>query len=134
MASKVYFDPGHVASFSTLDKLSKGLKDEKRSDVKSWLEEQDAYTLHRPVRKRFPRNPYTVSNVMNVWECDLLDMQAHSKVNDNFRYLLTVIDVFSKFIHVESTKSKDGPSGHLRFSIVIQRPKIFSKTSSLGAN
>jgi hypothetical protein len=76
MASNVYFDPGHVAGISTLDKLRRAVKHAKRSDVKSWLEEQDAYTLHRPVRKRFPRNPYSVSNVMDVWECDLLDMQA----------------------------------------------------------
>jgi hypothetical protein len=83
MASKLYFDPGHVAGFSTLDKVTRAVKDGKRSDIKSWLEAQDAYTLHRPVRKRFPRNPYTVNNVMDVWECDLLDMQAHSKVNEN---------------------------------------------------
>ena len=38
--------------------------------------------MHRPVRKRFPRNPYTVTNVMDVWECDLMDMQSLSTYND----------------------------------------------------
>jgi hypothetical protein len=94
MTSKVYYDPGHVASFCTLDKLSKAVKNEKRTALKSWLEEQDAFTLHRLVRKRFHRNPYIVTNVMDVWECDLLDMHANSKINDNYRYLLTKIDVF----------------------------------------
>ena len=41
--------------------------------IKAWLEKQDAYTLHRRVRKRFARNPFTVTNVRDVLECDLLD-------------------------------------------------------------
>ena len=68
--------------------------------TKAWLEEQDAYTLHKPVRKRFAHNPYTVTNVMDVWECDLLDVQSYAKYNDNFRYILSVIDVFSKFLYL----------------------------------
>jgi len=48
-----------------------------------WLDKQDAYTLHRPNRKRFARNPYMVNNVMDVWECDLLDVRALGKCTDN---------------------------------------------------
>jgi hypothetical protein len=43
--------------------------------------------LHRPVRKRFPRNPYTVTNVMGVWEYELMDMQSLSKYNGKYKYL-----------------------------------------------
>ena len=63
-----------------------------------WLEAQDVYTLHRPVRKRFPRNPYTLNNIMDIWECDLVDVQGLSKHNDGIKYLLSVIDVFSKYL------------------------------------
>ena len=56
--------------------------------IKAWLEEQDAYSLHRPVRKRSARNPYTLTNVRDVWECDLFDVPAFAKYNDNFRYIL----------------------------------------------
>jgi len=45
-----------------------------RADIKKWLEKQDAYTLHRPVRKRFHRNRYNVANIDDVWECDLVDV------------------------------------------------------------
>ena len=38
-----------------------------------WLDQQEAYTLHKSLRKRFVHNPYTVSKLMDVWECDLLD-------------------------------------------------------------
>jgi len=47
--------------------------------MRAWLEKQDAYILHRPVKKRFARNPYLVNNVMDVWEYDLVDVRALGK-------------------------------------------------------
>jgi hypothetical protein len=123
MASKVFYDPARDAGFSTLDKRTKAVKPETRCAIKSWLEEQDIFTLHRPVRKRFPRTPYTENNFMDVWECDLLDMQAHSKVNDNYKYLLTAIDVFSKFLHVVPLKAKTDPADTYAFQSIFKNPK-----------
>ena len=45
---------------------------------------------------------------MDVWEADLLDVQNVSEFNDNYKYLLTVIDFFSKLLHVVPLKSKTG--------------------------
>jgi len=47
---------------------------------------------------------------MDVWECDLLDVQAYAKYNDNYRYILSVIDVFSKYLHLIPIRTKSGPS------------------------
>jgi len=55
---------------------------------------QDEYTLHRHLRRKFPRNPYTVNSLFDVWESDLIDVQAFGKFKDNYKFLLTVIDVF----------------------------------------
>jgi len=65
----VYYDPGHEAAFGTLEnrkRVAKNTGVAKPGQVKPWLEQQDAYTLHLPVRKRFPRNPYSVDNIMDV--------------------------------------------------------------------
>ena len=67
---KVYYDPKHAAGFGSAEKLVKARKHKKR-DVEKWLAGQKTYTLHKPVRKRFPRNPYTVTNFDDVWEMDL---------------------------------------------------------------
>ena len=37
-------------------------------------------------------------------------MQGFSKYKDGIKYLLSVIDVFSKYLHVVPLKSKTGPS------------------------
>jgi hypothetical protein len=47
---------------------------------------------------------------MDVWECDLVDVQALAKYNDNDKYLLSVKDVFSKFLYIVPLKSKTGPA------------------------
>ena len=96
-------------------------REERRwGELREWLEAQDAYTLHRPVRKRFPRNPYTVNNIMVVWECDLVDGQGLSKYNDGIKYLLTVIGAFSKFLLIVPLKSKTGPSVKAAFQSVLK--------------
>ena len=88
------------SGFSNLKQLQAAARRSKigktAGELRVWLEAQNAYTLHRPVRKRFPRNPYSVNNIMDVWEYDLVDVQWLSKYNDRFKYLLSVINVFSK--------------------------------------
>ena len=60
---------------------------------------------------------------MDVWECDLIDVQALSKFNDNHKYLLTAIDVFSKFLNVVPLKSKMGPAVTSAFQSILKDPK-----------
>jgi len=47
---------------------------------------------------------------MDVWECDLLDVEAYGKYNDNYKYILSVIDILSKFLFLVTVKTKSGPS------------------------
>ena len=100
MIRKLYFDPSKPSGFSTQQKLQNAVTRRSTSkqkqktarataaDIKAWLLKQDAYTLHRPVRKRFPGNPYTLNNINDVWESDLVDVQGLGKYNDGVKYLL----------------------------------------------
>ena len=60
------------------------MEGKRKSDdvIRACLQKRVAYTFHRPVRKRFARTTYTVNNVIDVGECDLLDVQAYAKYND----------------------------------------------------
>ena len=44
----------------------------------------------------------------NMWGADLADMQLTSKFNKAFRFLLCVIDIFSKYAWVVPLKDKKG--------------------------
>jgi hypothetical protein len=89
--------------------LVKGGKTKKR-DVEESLSGQNRYTLHKPVRKRFSRNPYTVTNIDDVWEMDLADLSSLSKYNNKHKYLLNVIDVFSRYAWSVPRKDKTASS------------------------
>jgi hypothetical protein len=60
---------------------------------------------------------------MEVWESDLLDVQDISKFNNNYKYLLTVIDIFLKFLHVVPLKSKTGQTVTSAFEIIFTDKK-----------
>ena len=42
----------------------------------------------------------------NIWSADLADIQLISKINKGFRFLLCVIDIFSKYAWVVPLKDK----------------------------
>ena len=44
----------------------------------------------------------------NIWDADLGDMQLISKFNKGFRFLLCVIDIYSKYGWVIPLKDKKG--------------------------
>ena len=89
--------------------MVKAGKNNKRG-VKEWLAGQNIYNLHKPVRKRFPRNSYTVTNIDDIWEMVIADLSSLSKYNDKFKYLLNVIDIFSRYAWSIPLKDKTATS------------------------
>ena len=51
-----------------------------------------------------------VSGIDEIWAADLVDMQAFAKDNDGVKFLLTVLDVFSKYGWIVPLKDKTGKS------------------------
>ena len=80
------------------------------SQVKTWLQSKDTYTLHKPVRYNFPRNRVIVTGIDDQWQADLVDVSSLARFNKGYRFLLTCIDVFSKFASVVPLKNKTGES------------------------
>lgn len=72
------------------------------------LERELAFTLHRPIRRRFATLPVLVFEKDEQWVADLVEMQTTAKWNEGTRYLLTVVDVLSKFAWVRPLKKKTG--------------------------
>ena len=57
-----------------------------------------AEELYKPVTRKFQRRRVNVNSIDEIWAADLIDMQVFSKDNNEIKYLLTVIDIFSKFV------------------------------------
>ena len=115
----VYFDPGQPGSYGGVRGLQKALtkrvnsdensntKSNKRSEKKKpptiselarWLQTENAYTLHKQVKRTFRRRKVVVGGICQQFEMDLVDIR--SLKNRPYNYLLTCVDVFSKFAWV----------------------------------
>ena len=64
--------------------------------------------LHKPVKKKFPRRRVIAKSIDEIWGADLVEMQQFSKWNKGYKYLLMVIDIFSKFGWIIPLKNKTG--------------------------
>ena len=121
---KLYYDPSHYAGYSARDNLARAAKPKfTRNEVVEWLKSQDAYTLHRPVRRKFPRLHYNVTNIDDLWEADLIELRNLKNYNDGYSYLLTIIDVLSKFVWVEPLRDKTSAGVVRAFERVLSRNK-----------
>ena len=64
--------------------------------------------LRKPKRKNFPRRKIIVNHIDEIFAADLVEMQKFAKLNKGYRYLLTCIDIFSKYSWVIPLKDKKG--------------------------
>ena len=62
--------------------------------------------LHKPIIKIFKKRRAYSSFIDNIWGADLADIQIISKLNKGTRFLLFVIDIFSKYAWVVHLKDK----------------------------
>ena len=120
-ARSLYYTPSLPSAFGSVAKLRDAVTSQARRSVYGWLLKQDAFTKHRPTHRRFPRNPYTATNILDVWECDLMDMRSLSKYNDRYKCLLSVIDVFSKFLHIVQLRAKTGAAVSSGFRSILAK-------------
>ena len=100
-----YFNPESSGSFGGVERLRR-VTGANRAEVKNFLQTQDTYTLHKPVRKKFQRRRVIAGGLNHQHQIDLVDVQNFKKDNDNISYLLTGIDVFSKYAYVVPLKNK----------------------------
>ena len=64
--------------------------------------------LHRPVTRKFKKRRVYTGGVDKIWAADIVDMKAFAKYNKGVKYLLTVLDVFSKYGWIAPLKTKTG--------------------------
>ena len=78
-----------------------------KSAIKSVPQNQElADELHKPIIRKFKKRKVYSAFEDNIWAADLADMQLISKFSKGFRFLLCVIDIYSKYAWVAPLKDK----------------------------
>ena len=68
--------------------------------------EQQAEKLRKPVTKKFKKRKVYARFKENICAADLAEMESLSSKNENVKYLLRVVDVFTINAWVKSLKKK----------------------------
>ena len=82
---------------------------------------QLANELHKPIIRKFKKRKVYSTFKDNIWGVDLADMQLLSKYNKGIKFLLCVIDIFSKYAWVVSLKDKKGISIVKAFQLIFKQ-------------
>jgi len=129
--SKYYTNPKNPGSFAGISSLHKSLKEKNnnvsKSQLEEWIKSEDTYTLHKTRHKKFERNRIIVSGIDDTWQADLIDMRSISKQNDNFNFILMIIDVFSKYAWAFPLKNKAGDTIIDAFKTAFESGRIPKK-------
>lgn len=114
LLTRLYESPRLPNSFGGIDTLYKRAKlvDKTitRKVIKDFLASESSYTLHKITQKKFTRRKVISSRPKVIASCDLADFTLLSRYNNGHKYILVVIDVFSRFVQVAPIKRKDGIS------------------------
>ena len=82
-----------------------------------------ANEVHKPIIRKFNKRKVYSSFKDNIWDVDVADMQLLSKFNKGIKYLLCVIDLFSKYAFVVPLKDKKGISIVNVFQSILNKSK-----------
>ena len=120
----LWYNPGNPVGYSGISKLAKAAKKTSK-ETKEWLGRQLAYSLNKPMKKRFPTRKYISRGVNDLWQMDLMEMIPYARINKGFKYILTCVDVFSRYARAIPVKSKSAKdmSNAIRIMFENAQPK-----------
>jgi len=120
---KLYSDirlPGSYSGIATTHRYS----GRSRKEVVDFLSGIDGYSLHKPIRKVFPRRAVFSKGIADLVQADLVDLSHIAQYNDGHRFLLVAIDVFSKKCYVVPIKSKSGRTVASAFETILEKQRF----------
>jgi hypothetical protein len=91
-----------------------------RNEVRIFITGQTNYQLTKDFKNR-SNKPVISKFPQQIWSVDLIDMSYYKTHNKNWRYILTVVDVFSRKVWLEKLKDKEGKTVAVIFKHVFDR-------------
>jgi len=118
-----YRRPGHPIAFAGIQQIySYYNRKIPISRIKELLSGIESYTLHREFHKQ-QRNISFSHFKRYQFQMDLVEVQELSQYNDNVRYLLNVIDTFTRFAFVRPLKDKKASTVLDQFKSILIEAK-----------
>jgi transposase InsO family protein len=115
---KLYFEPENPAAYGGPARLAQSSGVTLKT-AKAFLQSKEAYTTHKAVKHKFPRRKIFSPHVDYLWQADLLTVK-NPRMNGGMHYLLTVIDVLSRYAFVKPLKNKQAATTAEGFKAIFE--------------
>ena len=89
--------------------------------------QQLAHELHKPITRNVSKRSVISNGIDEIWAADLVEMQKFSKWNKGIKYLLMVIDLFSKYRWIKGLKDKQTETVSKAFDNIFKSSKRLPK-------
>ena len=110
----LYEDPSFPGSFSGKNRFYKQLRNKGHlvspKTVANSLKAIDSYTLHKPDKKPGLYRRIWTKGIKYLYQCDLVDLSSLHRYNDGYKWIVTIIDTFSKKAWALKMKNKSANS------------------------
>ena len=135
---EIYFSPSHPASYEGPKKLYEVVRKENKfkishNQIKSWLQKQNSYSINKTAKRNFQRSRVIVAGIDDQFDTDLASFIPYSDDNDGYKYLLAVIDIFSRYAWVEPLKDKTANEIVRAFDKILSSGRVPRRLRSDGA-
>jgi hypothetical protein len=107
-----YTNPAHPGSLGGVQRflrhLPQSLGNLSHQEALRRLQALDTYNRHKQRKRKFYRNPVLVCNIRHQYMADLMDVSRYSSENGKRKFILAVIDCFSKKVAALALYNKSG--------------------------
>lgn len=83
--------------------------------------------IHKGIRKNFRRRKTIIKGYGDLWQMDLAEMQPYAEINNGNRYILVVIDCYSKYVWTKPLKNKTGVEITKAMESILKESKFSPK-------
>lgn len=136
--SQYYFNVKNPSSFLGATKLQKSLNVKYPNVftvnfIQKWLNNQDSYAIQKQVRRSYKTPQVQVAGLNDQADIDLMSVENISKDNDGVKYLLIVIDIFSRFLMVRPLLNKKAQTVLAAVKDILLERKFTKLRSDFGS-
>jgi len=96
-----------------------------RKDVVEFLQNQESYQLTKNITKKTTNKPILPKYSNQIWSTDLIDVENYNGFNKKRKYILTVIDNFSRFVFAQGLVNKEPKSIIKAFENIHKISKVY---------
>lgn len=108
MLKQMWINKNKKYAFSGISKIYEHYKGEiPLKKIQDQLSEIQTYTRHKEGKKITKFNPFFVHKVDEMWQIDIMYLPNYKKESKGYKYLLCVLDVYSRKMFIRKLRKKD---------------------------